>query len=45
MGAPSAVSVKQLRELSLRLAAEGKATADAASGAEKVDTGVAGGSG
>ena len=45
MGAPSAVSMKQLRELSLRLAGEGRASAEAASGAEKVDTGVAGGSG
>jgi aspartyl-tRNA synthetase len=45
MGAPSAVSAKQLRELHIRLTGEAKATSDAASDAEKAQTELAGGSG
>ena len=44
MGAPSAVSAKQLRELNIRLIEQAKEAAASASDAEKTDTGRAGGS-
>jgi aspartyl-tRNA synthetase len=45
MGAPSAVSAKQLRELNLRLVGEANAVSDKAPDAEKAQTELAGGSG
>ncbi len=45
MGAPSAVSAKQLAELGIRLAGSAKAAQDQASEAEKARTELAGGSG
>ena len=44
MGAPSAVSAKQLRELNIRLVGEGRSTAEVASAGEKAQTELAGGS-